>query len=74
MLPIKDTMAISYSQRGYTGTIPTEFGRMSEMASGFYLYSNKISSSIPTQLGQTLASTSLRTHSAVTYPQSWPAS
>jgi hypothetical protein len=48
-LPITDTTAIRYSQRGYTGTIPTEFGVLTKVTY-LDLMASRLTGMIPTQL------------------------
>ena len=50
-LPAKGTTAIVYGYRGYTGTIPTEFGLLTKVTT-MTLMQNDLTGAIPTQLGQ----------------------
>ena len=37
-----DTTSVSFGANGYSGTIPTEFGKLTKMSSNFLLNSNKV--------------------------------
>ena len=50
-LPTTNTTAIVYSREGYIGTIPTEFGLLTEVTD-MYLNANDLAGAIPTQLGK----------------------
>ena len=49
-LPTTNTTAIVYSREGYIGTIPTEFGLLTEVTD-LSLFANALTGTIPTQLG-----------------------
>ena len=46
-----DLETLSWNSKGYTGTIPTQFGLLTKMSSFFLLNSNSLSKAIPTELG-----------------------
>ena len=46
-----DLKTLAWNSIGYTGTIPTQFGLLTGMSSGFNLRSNSLSNAIPTELG-----------------------
>mmetsp|Transcript_104912 Transcript_104912/g.302778 ORF Transcript_104912/g.302778 Transcript_104912/m.302778 type:complete len:431 (+) Transcript_104912:77-1369(+) len=44
------TTSLDYSSSGYTGTIPTEFGKLTDVTS-FAVYQNGLTGSVPSELG-----------------------
>jgi len=49
---VKDyTCCLHLDGQGYTGTIPTEIGLMTNLENGFYLSRNALTGTIPTQIG-----------------------
>lgn len=50
-LPVKDTIFIEYGNEGYSGTIPTEFGLLTELTT-LNLRENSLTGAVPTELGK----------------------
>ena len=65
-LPVAKTSVIDYRNEGFTGSIPTEFGLLTELTR-LNLADNTLTGSIPTELGMntvlTRACSSMKTRS-----------
>mmetsp|Transcript_77065 Transcript_77065/g.221385 ORF Transcript_77065/g.221385 Transcript_77065/m.221385 type:complete len:106 (-) Transcript_77065:966-1283(-) len=49
-LPV-DKTSIDYGSGEYTGTIPTEFGLLTNLVGALYLFDNELTGTVPSQLG-----------------------